>query len=30
MVALPLHAEMTSRDMDQVAAVLRKIERWAL
>ena len=30
MVALPLHAGLTSRDMDQAAAVLRKIERWAL
>ncbi len=30
MVALPLHPGMTSRDMDQIAAALRKIERWAL
>lgn len=30
MVALPLHAGLTSRDMDQVAAALRKVERWAL
>lgn len=30
MVALPLHAGLTSRDMDQVAVVLRKVERWAL
>lgn len=30
MVALPLHAGLTSRDMDQVAAVVRKVERWAL
>ncbi|TAK78116.1 MAG: hypothetical protein EPO16_04310 [Dehalococcoidia bacterium] len=30
MVGLPLHAGLTSRDMDQVAAVLRKVERWAL
>lgn len=30
MMALPLHAGLTSRDMDQVAAVLRKVERWAL
>ncbi|MBM4410026.1 MAG: hypothetical protein FJ037_01630 [Chloroflexi bacterium] len=30
MVALPLHAGLTSRDMDQAAAALRKVERWAL
>lgn len=30
MVALPLHAGLTSRDMDQAVAALRKVERWAL
>ncbi|RJQ09476.1 MAG: hypothetical protein C4558_06230 [Dehalococcoidia bacterium] len=30
MVALPLHAGLTSRDMDQAATALRKVERWAL
>ncbi|MSQ30293.1 MAG: DegT/DnrJ/EryC1/StrS aminotransferase family protein [Dehalococcoidia bacterium] len=30
MVALPLHAGLTSRDMDQAAAIVRKVEQWAL
>ena len=29
LIAMPLHANLTSRDMDDVAQVLRKIERWS-
>ena len=29
LIAIPLHAGLTSKDMDDVAAVLRKIERWS-
>ncbi len=30
LVAMPLHAGLTSRDMDQVAAAWRKVEQWAM
>lgn len=30
MIALPLHAGLTSKDMDLVAQAIRKVERWAL
>ena len=29
LIAIPLHANLTSKDMDEVAQVLRKIERWS-
>ncbi len=29
LIAIPLHANLTSKDMDDVAQVLRKIERWS-
>jgi len=29
LIAIPLHAGLTSKDMDEVAQVLRKIERWS-
>lgn len=29
LIAFPLHGGLTSKDMDQVAAVLRKVERWS-
>ena len=29
LIALPLHSGLTSKDMDDVAQVLRKIERWS-
>ena len=30
LIAIPLHANLTSKDMDEVAQVLRKVERWSL
>ncbi len=30
LIAIPLHEGLTSRDMDDVAAVLRKVERWSV
>jgi perosamine synthetase len=30
LIAIPLHEALTSRDMDDVAAVLRKVERWSV
>lgn len=29
LIAIPLHGGLTSREMDQVVAVLRKVERWS-
>jgi len=29
LIAIPLHANLTSKDMDDVAQVLRKVERWS-
>ena len=29
LIAIPLHAGLTSKDMDEVAQVLRKVERWS-
>ena len=29
LIAIPLHANLTSKDMDEVAQVLRKVERWS-
>ncbi len=30
LIAIPLHPNLTSKDMDEIAQVLRKVERWSL